>query len=234
MKRESRLVLALDETDGARALAVAESVSGVVDAVKVNWPLVLSEGPGVITRLAELSDVICDFKVADIPNTVRLIVENAVSRGASAVIVHAFTGDDSLRAAVEASGGAEIYAVTEMSHPGALIFTAKHAEEMARLGAECGVDGFIAPATRPDRIRAIREIAGPGRKILSPGVGVQGGSASAALSAGADYAIVGRSIYGSDDPRAAAEAFAADIRTVLRRGRSRPSRALRQYARARA
>ncbi|MBQ8644062.1 MAG: orotidine-5'-phosphate decarboxylase [Candidatus Methanomethylophilaceae archaeon] len=214
MKADSRLVLALDETNGEKALKIAESVSDVVDAIKINWPLVLSEGPQMITRLAEFSEVICDFKVADIPNTVKLIVENSVSRGASAIIVHAFTGDDSLRAAVEASGDAEVYAVTEMSHPGGKMFTAKHAEEMARLGVECGVDGFIAPATRPERIAAIRSVIGD-LKILSPGVGTQGGSASAAISAGATYAIVGRSIYGSDDPAAAARAFAEDIRTVL-------------------
>ena len=214
MKSDSRLVLALDETDGKKALAIAESVGDIVDAIKINWPLVLSEGPQMITKLSEMSEVICDFKIADIPNTVRLIVENAVSRGASAVIVHAFTGDDSLRAAVEASGEAEVYAVTEMSHPGAKMFTAQHAEEMARLGVECGVDGFIAPATRPDRIAAIRAVVGD-RKILSPGVGAQGGKASDAISAGATYAIVGRAIYGSDNPRDSAKAFAEDIRTVL-------------------
>ena len=214
MKTDSRLVLALDETDGKKALQVAESVSGIVDAIKINWPLVLSEGPQMITKLSEFSDVICDFKVADIPNTVKLIVENAVSRGASAVIVHAFTGDDSLKAAVEAAGDAEIYAVTEMSHPGAKMFTAQHAEEMARLGVECGAKGFIAPATRPDRIAAIRSVVGD-LKILSPGVGAQGGKASDAIRAGATYAIVGRSIYGSDDPKSAAKAFAEDIKTVL-------------------
>lgn len=214
MKKNSRIILALDETDGRKALEIAESVSDVVDAIKINWPLVLSEGPGMITSLAQMTDVICDFKVADIPNTVRLIVENAVSRGASAVIVHAFTGDDSLKAAVDAAGDAEIYAVTEMSHPGGKMFTAKHAEEMARLGVECGVSGFIAPATRPERISAIREIAGD-LKILSPGVGAQGGKASDALRAGADYAIVGRAIYGSADPRASAEEFAEDARTAF-------------------
>ncbi|MBO4358083.1 MAG: orotidine-5'-phosphate decarboxylase [Candidatus Methanomethylophilaceae archaeon] len=214
MKMDSRLVLALDETDGKKALAVAESVGDIVDAIKINWPLVLSEGPQMITKLSEMTDVICDFKVADIPNTVKLIVENAVSRGASAVIVHAFTGDDSLKAAVEAAGEAEIYAVTEMSHPGGKMFTAKHAEEMARLGVECGVKGFIAPATRPERIADIRKIIGD-LKILSPGVGAQGGKASDAINAGATYAIVGRAIYGSEDPRKAAEAFAEDIRTVL-------------------
>ena len=214
MKMDSRLVLALAETDGKKALAVAESVGDIVDAIKINWPLVLSEGPQMITKLSEMTDVICDFKVADIPNTARLIVENAVSRGASAVIVHAFTGDDSLKAAVEAAGDAEIYAVTEMSHPGGKMFTAKHAEEMARLGVECGVKGFIAPATRPERIADIRRIIGD-LKILSPGVGAQGGKASDAIRAGATYAIVGRAIYGSDNPRSAAQSFADDIRTAL-------------------
>ena len=214
MKTETRMILALDETDPERALDIAKKVSGYIDAVKINWPLVLTGGPEMITRLAEISDVICDFKVADIPNTVSLIVSNAVKRGASAVIVHAFTGDDSLKAAVAAAGDAEIYAVTEMSHPGGKMFTAKHAEEMAAMGVECGAAGFIAPATRPERIAAIRKVIGD-RKILSPGVGAQGGSASSAIRAGADYVIVGRAIYGSDDPEAAARSIAEEIRTVL-------------------
>ena len=206
--------MALDETDGQKALKIVEEVAEYIDAVKINWPLVLSEGPEMITKLSKYTDVICDFKVADIPNTVSLIVSNAVKRGAVAVIVHAFTGDDSLKAAVEAAGDAEIYAVTEMSHPGGKMFTAKHAEEMARLGVECGASGFIAPATRPERIAAIRKIIGD-RKILSPGVGAQGGSASAAIEAGADYVIVGRAIYKAEDPKAVAKAIADEIRSVI-------------------
>lgn len=205
----------MDETDGRKAMEVVRKVSDLIDAVKINWPLVMSQGPDVINDLSEIADVICDFKVADIPNTVRLIVGNAVSRGASAVIVHAFVGGDSLSEAVRVAGrDAEIYAVTEMSHPGGLMFTAPNAEAMAVLGVECGVAGFIAPATRPDRIRAIRAIIGD-RKILSPGVGAQGGSAASAISAGADYVIAGRAIYGSDDPRSVAEALCEEIRTVI-------------------
>ncbi|MFQ6054556.1 MAG: orotidine 5'-phosphate decarboxylase / HUMPS family protein, partial [Methanosarcinales archaeon] len=37
--------------------------------------------------------------------------------------------------------------------------------------------------------------------IISPGVGAQGGSISKAIDAGADYIIVGRSIYLSENPR---------------------------------
>ncbi|MDR3206156.1 MAG: orotidine-5'-phosphate decarboxylase [Candidatus Methanoplasma sp.] len=214
MKRETGLILALDETDAAKALRIADSASAYVDAIKINWPLVLSAGPEMITRLAEISDVICDFKVADIPNTVRLIVEGAAARGASAVIVHAFTGEDSLTEAVRAAGKADIYAVTEMSHPGGAAFTALHAEEMVRMGKRCGVSGFVAPATRPGRIAEIRKIAGD-LEIMSPGVGAQGGSAGAAISAGADHVIVGRSIYGSEDPAAAAKAVCDEIKSLL-------------------
>ena len=214
MKKQTRMVLAIDETDGQKALKIVEEVAEYIDAVKINWPLVLSEGPEMITKLSKYTDVICDFKVADIPNTVSLIVSNAVKRGAAAVLVPAFTGDDSLKAAVEAAGDADIYAVTEMSHPGGKMFTARHAEEMARLGVECGAKGFIAPATRPERIAAIREIIGD-RLILSPGVGAQGGSASSAIKAGADYVIVGRAIYKADDPKAVAKSICEEIKTVL-------------------
>lgn len=208
MRKVTRLILAIDETCPDRAMGIAELVHDTVDAVKINWPLILSGGPEMITKLSKLNDVICDFKVADIPNTVRLIVEQSVSRGASAVIVHAFPGSDSMRSAVETaeSMGAAIYAVTEMSHPGGKEFTAPNAEALARLGVECGARGFIAPATRPDRIAAIRGIVGD-REILSPGVGAQGGSARAAIQAGADYVIAGRAIYGVDDPLSAARAI---------------------------
>ena len=215
MKRETGVVLALDETDPKKAIDIVKKVSPYIDAVKINWPLVLSAGPDMIGKLSEFADVICDFKVADIPNTVRLIVENCVARGASAIIVHAFTGDDSMKAAVEAAAGkAMIIAVTEMSHPGGKMFTAQHAEEMARMGCREGAGGFIAPATRPDRIKLIRSIVGD-KLILTPGVGAQGGSAASAIEAGADYVIVGRSIYGAEDPAAAAKGFADSIKGLL-------------------
>lgn len=214
MKRNSGLILALDETNDKKALDIADSVSDIVDAIKINWPLVLSAGPEMITELSKITEVICDFKIADIPNTVRLIVEGSVARGASGVIVHAFPGEDSLREAVAAAGDADIFAVTEMSHPGGVTFTAPHAEEMAEMGVRCGVAGFIAPATRPDRIERIRNIIG-NRLILSPGVGAQGGSASSAISAGADYVIVGRAIYDAKDPVSVASAIRDEIRPLL-------------------
>ena len=63
-----------------------------------------------------------------------------------------------------------------------------------------GIAGIIAPATRVDRIKYYRSIFAD-KLILSPGVGVQGGDAKEVLAAGADFLIVGRSLYNSDDPK---------------------------------
>ena len=206
MKRDTRLILALDVTDRKQALSLAARLCPYFDAIKIGYPLILAAGLGVVKEIACLALVIADLKVADIPNTNRLICQAAFQAGASGVIAQAFPGKDSLLACAESAAehGADLYVVTEMSHPGAEMFMAPQAERMARLAAEIGAAGVVAPATRPERIRLIRSIIGE-RTIISPGVGAQGGSAGGALEAGADYIIVGRSIYGAEDPEGAAE-----------------------------
>ena len=211
MRQDSRLILALDVTDEEKALEVAGEVGSIVDAVKVGYPLVLSCGPDMVSKIAEHSDVICDFKVADIPNTNRLIVENVFKRGASGVIVQGFVGKDSIEACVNAAKGKDVFVVVEMSHPGGAEFFQPVTDELVKLAREAAATGVIAPATRPERVAHIRNLAGD-LKILTPGVGAQGGSAADAIKAGADYVIVGRSIYQSDDPKAAAEQIAHEIK----------------------
>ena len=46
---------------------------------------------------------------------------------------------------------------------------------------------------------------------MSPGVGAQGGNSKEALKAGADFIIVGRGIYLSDNPAKAAEQYSRDL-----------------------
>ncbi len=211
MRVEHRLIVALDVTDGGRARSIARAVRDRVDALKVNWPLVLAAGPGIVKELATLAYVLCDFKVADIPNMSRLIVERAVAAGASGVICHGFAGEDSVRACVEAAGRSDVFVVTELSHPGGQEYTAKFAEDFARSAVRAGAAGIIAPATRPERVRVLRTIVGT-KLILAPGVGAQGGRAADAIAAGADAVIVGRSIIESADPAHAVEGVLAEIK----------------------
>jgi len=201
MKRETRLILALDVTSREKALSLALQLKDYFDAIKIGYPLILSAGLGIVTEISAFAPVIADLKVADIPNTNRLICQAVLDAGAGGIIAQAFPGKDSLQACAKSAAehGADLFVVTEMSHPGAELFMAPLAEKMARLAVEVGAAGVVAPATRPDRIRQIRSIIGE-RIIISPGVGAQGGSAGAALQAGASYLIVGRSVYEAEDP----------------------------------
>ncbi len=219
MKIKTGIVLALDVTDRARAVKVVEAAAPFIDAVKVGYPLVLGAGLGIVTELAKSAYVLCDFKVADIPNTNRLIAAEAFKAGARGIICQAFPGKDSIAAVVEEAKkhGGDVFVVTEMSHPGALDFLAPNAEAMARMAAAAGAYGIIAPATRPERVRALRALVGD-LQILSPGVGAQGGKASDAISAGADAIIVGRNIYESAEPGKVAEALAREVRAARKTG----------------
>ncbi|NPA75470.1 MAG: orotidine-5'-phosphate decarboxylase [Euryarchaeota archaeon] len=206
----SRLILALDVLDREKAMNIAKRVAPHVHAIKVGWPLVMNTGIEVVSEISRYAPVICDFKVADIPNTTRLIVRTARENGASGIIVHSFVGHDSVEAAVAEAGDMSVYVVTEMSHPGALDFMQSVTNRMIEIAKNAGAKGIIAPATRPERLREIRKIAGE-LEILSPGVGAQGGKAKDAIEAGADYIIVGRRIYNAEDPEKEAMAINKEI-----------------------
>ena len=210
MRQNSRLILALDVTEKEKALAISESVKDVVDAIKIGYPLALACGLDIVSEISKLTEVICDFKVADIPNTNRLIVENVFKKGAQGVIVHGFVGKDSIEACIKAASGKDVFVVVEMSHPGGAEFFQPVTESLAQLAQKAGASGVIAPATRPERIKHIRGLVGE-LKILTPGVGAQGGSAAQAIRAGADYVIVGRSIYKAEEPKKVAEKITLEI-----------------------
>ena len=204
----SRLVLALDETDPVRALDVAKSVAPFVAKIKINYPLVLSAGLEIVTEISKFSPVICDFKVADIPNTNRLIAKEAFEAGASGIIAHAFPGPESLKAIREVDSTKDMYIVITMSHPrGGDFFDI---EKFCKLALEVGATGVVAPATRPEDVAKVRNLVGD-LEIISPGVGAQGGSSKDTIEAGANYIIVGRGIYLSDDPAVAAEKYSKEL-----------------------
>ena len=203
------IILAMDLMDKKKAIQVCQETASHLDAIKIGYPLILAEGLSVAKEIASCDlPLIADFKVADIPNTNRLICENVFKAGFSSIICHGFPGSDSTMACVKTAHdhGGECYVVSEMSHPGAEeFFHAGTAERIAEMAMRTGADGIIAPATRPERTKKLREIVGE-KKILSPGVGAQGGDPSA-ISGIVDGIIIGRAIYESTDPKRAAAAY---------------------------
>uniref|UniRef100_A0A7J2THA8 Orotidine 5'-phosphate decarboxylase n=1 Tax=Archaeoglobus fulgidus TaxID=2234 RepID=A0A7J2THA8_ARCFL len=194
------LVLALDLEDRRSALKIAENLSDLVDRFKVNYPLIISSGIRIISEISELKPVIADLKIADVPHIAAKIAEIAFRNDAQAVIIHGFAGSDMMKAVLSVAKryGCEVYVVTELSSEGGKEFMGRFSIEIAKMAKDNGCNGLIAPATRLDKLKEIREAAGD-IKILCPGIGAQGGSLDALKFA--DGIIVGRSIYLAENPR---------------------------------
>lgn len=203
MEVKNKIILALDVPSISAAMELMDKVSDYLDTIKIGYPLVLREGMDSVTQVKEEygSKVICDFKVADIPETNQKIADVTFQSGADALIVHGFVGRDSVSASLEIAEkyGKDIFLLTEMSHPGATQFLQSVSIEIAHMGVDMGIKNYVGPSTRLDRLGMIREIVGEDSFIISPGVGAQGGDPRDTLQF-ADALIVGRSIYLSDDP----------------------------------
>jgi orotidine-5'-phosphate decarboxylase len=206
MKVKNQIILALDVEEKEKAYSILEDTTGDLDTIKIGYPITLALGPKIIMDIKDNFDVkiIADFKVADIDATNEKIVRNTLNYGADSIIVHGFTGEDSVTACKEAAEnlGKEIFLLTEMSHPGADRFLKPVSLDIAKMGVELGITNYVAPATKLDRLKKIREIVGKNAFIISPGVGFQGGEAKDTLNY-ANAAIIGRSIYNSESPQEA-------------------------------
>ncbi|TFG27265.1 orotidine 5'-phosphate decarboxylase [Candidatus Thorarchaeota archaeon] len=203
-------------------------------AFKINrhliLPLGISEGiPRIVDKIHDEGlTAIVDCKLNDIGNTNKVITKYYFDAGFDAMIVNPLVGmegglDSVFETAINRKRG--IITLCYMSHPAAkdgygLTIApddkGSKAEPLymrfARQARLWDVDGVIVGATHPGKIQEIRTALGDGIPILSPGVGAQGGSAKAAIDAGANFVIAARSIIEAPDPSAAAASIAAEIR----------------------
>lgn len=226
-----RLFVALDTPDEARALALCERLSGVAGGVKVGNELFTAAGPAGVARLGAVGlPIFLDLKFHDIPNTVGGAVSAALALKPFMLTIHAGGGVAMMRAAVEAAAGAGterplligITVLTSMNDA-ALAATGvsnpvlHHAEHLARLSRDSGLDGITCSAHEAPALRAA---CGPDFVLVVPGIrpAAVGGddqkrtvTPAEAVRLGADYLVVGRPITGADDPAAAAGAVAAEI-----------------------
>ena len=206
MDVKNNIILAMDLMDLKEAEIVCESINEYIDTIKIGYPLTLAEGLSTIGFFKDNFDykVICDYKVADIPATNEKIANQTFDAGADAIICHGFVGPDSVDACKISAEehGKEVFLLTEMSHPGAVKFLQKDADDIARMGVEMGITNYVAPSTRLDRLSEIRDIVGKDSFIISPGVGTQGGDPKETLRF-SNALIIGRSIYNAEDPEKA-------------------------------
>lgn len=215
MNVKNQIILALDVEEKNKAYEILDQTTEYLDTIKIGYPITLALGPSIITSIKEEYDVkiIADFKVADIDATNEKIVKTTLNYGADAIIVHGFTGEDSVLACKTMAEklDKEIFLLTEMSHPGADKFLKPVSLDIAQMGVYLGIKNYVAPATKIDRLKKIREVVGKDSFIISPGVGFQGGNAKDTLQY-SNAAIVGRSIYNASNPKKALEEIIESIK----------------------
>lgn len=224
--RAERLIVALDVPTPGEARALVERIGDAARFYKVG--LELFSAPGCFELVGWLAargnKVFADFKLYDIPETVRRAVANLRGCGATFLTVHGHRSV--MQAAAQEKGSLKILAVTvltsfdqrDLDEMGATKSTEELVLARARGAAESGCDGVIASGLEAARLKAE---FGERLLVVTPGIRPVADrpaddqkrtvDVAEAFRNGADYIVVGRPIRQAADPRAAAQAIQATI-----------------------
>lgn len=231
----TKLIVALDFSSLADAVAMAHGLAGMADLFKVGLELFSAEGPAALRAVADVGrPVFYDAKLLDIPNTVGGAAANITAAGAGMFNVHATGGGEMMRAAVGAAGAkaAElgitrplILAVTVLTSIddqalraiGVVRDMREEVVALARMSQDAGLDGVVAS---PHEIRDVKEACGRDFLVVTPGVRPSWADSGdqkrvmtprEAAAAGADYVVVGRPITRAEAPAEAARSIRQEL-----------------------
>jgi orotidine-5'-phosphate decarboxylase len=226
-----RTFVALDTTDLAYALDLANALSGHVGGMKVGKEFFTACGPDGVRAVTDCGmPVFLDLKFHDIPNTVAGAVKASLALSPFMVNVHACGGETMMRAAAQS---AEAAGEGRPLVLGVTVLTSMDESDLQGIGVESsvpdqvlrlaslaqfsGMDGVVCSARE---VEDLREHLGKEFKLVVPGIRPQWASSddqkrivtpAAAIAIGADYLVIGRPITGAGDPVEAADKIAAEI-----------------------
>src|SRR4051794_3746575 len=225
---DPKIIVALDFADAADALALARRLSPELCRLKVGKELFTAAGPTLVEELHGLGfTIFLDLKFHDIPNTVAQACKSAAALGVWMLNVHALGGRAMMMAARRALGESlqrpRLIAVTvltsmassDLVEVGIDAAPSEAALRLAKLAAECGLDGVVCSAQEAQTLR--RECGGK-FLLVTPGIRLEDNAADDqkriatprfALANGASYLVVGRPITRAADPLVVLRAMAA-------------------------
>jgi orotidine-5'-phosphate decarboxylase len=225
-----RIIVALDVENLEQAKALVKRCESQVSFYKVGLQLFMSSWFESVDWLVDRGHkVMLDLKFFDIPETVRLAVEQVNSRGVSLTTIHG--NDPIIRAAVAARGDMRLLAVTVLTSFGeedmrAMGMTGSVADLVSYRAARAlalGCDGVVSSGLEAERLR--REL-GDRLLIVTPGIRPGANvesveddqqrvvSAGEAISNGASHVVVGRPISRAADPLAVIARLQEEILAV--------------------
>lgn len=232
IQAKDRLIVALDVKDIAAARAVVNELDGVADFFKVGLTLQLAAGVEDFIRelIKNGKRVFLDYKYYDISETLKKTVARASELGVSFLTIH---GPSVLiRAAVEGRGTSnlKLFTVTVLTSLDSgdiaeMGYTNHTPEQLvifrAKKALDAGCDGVIASGLEA---KQIKELSTNKLLVITPGIRPDGypeddqkrkTTPHDAVSAGADYLVVGRPITGAKDMRAAAQEILDQMQTAF-------------------
>lgn len=221
----NRLIVALDLSSVEDAEALISRLGDSVTFYKIGYQLGYAGGLSLVPKLADRGKkVFVDFKLHDIGNTVGKGVESIAKLGATFLTVHAYP--QTMTAAVEARGSSlKILAVTvltsynndDLHATGSRLSVSELVKERALQAQALGIDGLVCSG---EEAATVRGIVGAKMALVTPGIRPAGSAVGDqkrvmtpghAISAGADYLVVGRPVVEASDPKAVADAIVAEI-----------------------
>ena len=226
-----RIIVALDVDNAAQAKALVKTCESHVSFFKVGLQLFMGSWFETVDWIVDRGHkVMLDLKFFDIPETVRLAVQQVSNRGVSLATIHG--NDPIIRAAISARGDLKLLAVTVLTSFGeedmrAMGMTRPVADLVyyrAQRALELGCDGVVSSGLEAEKIRR-----GLGEKLLivtpgiRPGANVEDDSddqkrivtAGMAIHNGASHVVVGRPITRAADPVRVIEQMQQEIdRTI--------------------
>jgi orotidine-5'-phosphate decarboxylase len=225
-----RLIVALDLPDVAKAEAMIARLGDAVTFYKIGYQLAYAGGLPLVRELAGAGKkVFIDLKLHDIGNTVARGVESVATLGATFLTVHAYPQTMKAAAEARAGSGLKILAVTvltsyddsDLQAAGYRLGVSDLVEARARQAQAIGIDGLVCS---PEEASNLRQIVGRGMQLVTPGIRPAGSASgdqkrimtpARAISAGADYLVVGRPVLEAADPKAAADGIVAEITQAM-------------------
>lgn len=221
---KERLIIALDVDTTDEARGIVSELKGHVGAFKIGLQLFMAGGPSFVSEIVNRgAKVFLDLKFHDIPNTVAKASIEVARLGVWMFNIHAFGGREMMQTAagsVKDLCEQESLALPKMI--GVTVLTSADRESLSEVGmsgeidsqvlnlakltAECGLDGIVAS---PREVKLIREnIDDPDFLIVTPGIRPDFATnddqkrvmtPGEAVSAGSDYLVVGRPVLRAVD-----------------------------------
>ena len=228
---EDRIIFALDVDSLEEAKEWVDRLGSHINFFKVGLQLFIAGWFNVIEMIAERDHkVMCDLKICDVPETVRLALRQLRNRNITFTTV--IGNDPIVRAAVAEKDGVKILAVTVLTSIGDEDIIAMGYEGSiedlvlyrARRALKIGCDGIISSGIE---VPKLRDELGDNFLIVTPGIRPDDNTeipgddqrrivtAQNAIINGADYVVVGRPISTAKDPIAVVKSMQHEIQEGL-------------------